>query len=175
MRRLSEELSKISKIIPRKQLGGLLTENVIKDYLRRHFINWKTFSESAETFIQAHIFKRRIAEKIVEKIRELVFSDFEKDIKEISADFEAISLSVSPSFDIIKVLNSFFEEYPLERTEKLITKERSQKETDDDWEIFRETLYFEKEKRMIIKEKMMEMIFYYAEENEEIRSLIKNF
>ncbi|MCX6731855.1 MAG: AarF/UbiB family protein [Candidatus Parcubacteria bacterium] len=94
----------------------------------------------------------------------------------------AVILQISPGLDIIKALNSFFEEYPLERVEILIREGIHKKEagekiiplTNLDWEFFREVSALEKEKRIMTKEKMMEIFSYYAEKYEEIRSLIKN-
>ena len=93
-----------------------------------------------------------------------------------------IALQISPVFDIIKALNSFFEEYPLERAGVLIKEGVHKKEagekiaplTNPDWEFFKEVSVLEKEKRDMMKEKMLEMFFYYAEKYDEIRSLIKN-
>lgn len=96
--------------------------------------------------------------------------------------FNTITLQISPTFDIIKALNSFFEEYPLEKAEGLIKEGLHKKEVGEkiiplmnlDWEFFKEVSALEKEKKEMIKEKMMEMIFYYAEKYEEVKSLIKN-
>lgn len=229
MRRLyAEELSKISKIIPRELFGNIADssiEDTIKDHLRQYFIdgeakedrllllksfyglakndidflgenlfefNQKTFNEDVEIFLQVYLSKRQVIEKVIKKIKELILIDFKNEIKEIAdknisfillkmakvADKYGISLpwslQIFPVFNIIRALNSFFEEYPLEGAEKLITKGRYKKETDVGWEIFKETLSFEKEKRMIIKEKMTEIFFYYAEKYEEIRPMLKS-
>jgi len=76
-----------------------------------------------------------------------------KKLKElISADFQ---------------LDDFWNEYPPKKI-----KENNEREID--WEIFREISVREKEKRIMIKERMLETIFYYAEKNEEVRSLLKS-
>lgn len=105
-------------------------------FLYRFSLAMKDFNEAAEVFIHAYIFKRRTAEKIVEKVRELVFPD-------------------PPDFDIIKPPEDFFEE-------------------DADWEFYRERLFLEKEKRIVLKERMLETIYFYAENDEELRSMVKN-
>jgi predicted unusual protein kinase regulating ubiquinone biosynthesis (AarF/ABC1/UbiB family) len=95
---------------------------------------------------------------------------------------EMVALQISPSFDMIKALNLFFLEYPLDKVEELIKEGVHEEEsgekiiplTDVDWEFFKEISAIEKEKKLMARERMTEMIFYYAEKYEEIRSLIKN-
>jgi hypothetical protein len=94
-----------------------------------------------------------------------------------------VALRISPSFDMIKALNLFFLEYPLDVAEALIKEGVHEKEagekiiplTDIDWEFFKEISAMEKEKKLMARERMTEMIFYYAEKYEEIRSLLKNY
>lgn len=96
--------------------------------------------------------------------------------------FDILALQLSPNFDIIKALNSFFDDYPLEKTEKLIKTGVHEKEsgekiipmTEIDWEFFRETSAIQKEKILAAKERMMNLIFYYADKHEEIRSMLKS-
>ena len=73
-----------------------------------------------------------------------------------------------------------FEDYPLEIAEKIIEEGLHRDDAgkiistvDIDWEFFKEVSALEKEKRDMIKEKMMEIVFYYAEKYEEIRTLLK--
>lgn len=95
---------------------------------------------------------------------------------------EMVALRISPSFDMIKALNLFFLEYPLDKVEELIKEGVHEEEsgeriiplTDVDWEFFKEISAIEKEKKLVARERMTEMIFYYAEKYEEIRSMIKN-
>jgi ubiquinone biosynthesis protein len=93
---------------------------------------------------------------------------------------DMVSLQLSPGFDMIKALNGFFEDYPLEIAEKIIEEGLHRDDAgkiistvDIDWEFFKEVSALEKEKRDMIKEKMLETIFYYAEKYEEIKSLLK--
>ncbi len=93
---------------------------------------------------------------------------------------DMISLQLSPEFDMIKALNGFFEDYPLEIAERIIEEESHRAETgeiiptaDIDWEFFREISAAEKEKSLVMKERIMETMFRYAEKDEEIRSMIK--
>lgn len=94
---------------------------------------------------------------------------------------DMVSLQMSPDFHIIKAINLFFKEYPLERVEELINGETNRKEIDrkivsitDDWEEFVEISAAHKEKILAAKERVMELIAYYAEKYPEIMSLIKN-
>ena len=145
--------------------------------------------------------KRQATKKIIEKIKELIFVDFKKDIEEIITDknfplilkkigevaekygavlpreiiiffcvlsfLDTIALRLYPAFDIINALNGFFEEYPLEKAERLIKEGLHKKEAGEkiiplmnlDWEFFKEVSALEKEKREVVKEKMTEMIF----------------
>jgi len=94
---------------------------------------------------------------------------------------EMVALRISPSFAMIKALNLFFLEYPLDETEELIKEGVHEEEsgekiislTDVDWEFFKEISAMEKEKKLVARERMREMIFYYAEKYEEIRSMVK--
>lgn len=94
---------------------------------------------------------------------------------------DILALQLLPDFDIIKALNLFFDDYPLEKAEELIKKGVHKKEagdkiipmTDVDWEFFKETSVIQKEKILASKERMMNLILYYADKYEEIRSMIK--
>jgi len=95
---------------------------------------------------------------------------------------DTLALRLSPDFDMIKALNLFFEDYPLEKAEDLIKKGIHEKEagdriiamTDVDLEFFKETSFIQKEKILAAKEKMMNLIHYYADKHEEIRSILKS-
>jgi len=207
--------AKEDRLLLLKSFYGLAKNDI--DFLSENFFefNQKTFNENVKFFLQVDLTKRRVTEKIIEKIKELILFDFKKDIREIMTDksfplilkklgkvaekygailpreitlffctlsfLNTITLRISPTFDIIKALNSFFEDYPLEKAEVLIKEGLHKKEagekiiplTNPDWEFFREVSALEKEKRDIIKEKMLEIVFYYAEKYEEIKSLLK--
>lgn len=94
---------------------------------------------------------------------------------------DTLALQLLPGFDMIKALNLFFDDYPLEKIEELIKKGVHEKEagdkiipmTDVDWEFFKETSVIQKEKILAAKERMMNLILYYADKHEEIRSMLK--
>ena len=93
----------------------------------------------------------------------------------------AISLEISPDFDIIRALRYFFDKYPLEKIEELTAEteyEEAHEEIVDidekqDWQVFREILVLEKERKLATKERFIEMLGYYAERYKELRSIIK--
>ncbi len=95
---------------------------------------------------------------------------------------DALALRLSPDFDMIKALNFFFKNHPLEDTEALIEKGTHEKEagkkivplTDADWEVFREISALEKERMLAARERILDLIEHYAERYEEIRSMVKN-
>ena len=96
---------------------------------------------------------------------------------------DMVALQLSPDFNIIEAINSFFEEYPLEEVEELIKNETDarRKEIDekiasvtDDWEEFVEISAAHKEKMLAARERVMELVAYYAEKYPEVMSLIKN-
>lgn len=95
---------------------------------------------------------------------------------------DMVALQLSSDFDMIKALDAFFTEYPLEKTELMIQEGSHEEEVgkkialqpEYEWEFFKEITNLEKEKILLMKEKMMEIFFYYAERHEEIRSMLKN-
>ncbi|MEW5907976.1 MAG: hypothetical protein AB1643_02235, partial [Patescibacteria group bacterium] len=97
---------------------------------------------------------------------------------------DMIALQLSPQFDMIKALNSFFGRYPLEQIKILIEENKHAREIEreilsisdnakSDWESFKEILALEKEKMGIARERLTEMIFYYAERYDDIKLLLK--
>jgi len=92
---------------------------------------------------------------------------------------DMVALQMSPQFDIMKVMEGFFIEHPVEEIEEKIRNQTNWQEIDkkivsvnDDWESFVESSMRYKEKAMIVKEKTLEMVFYYAERYLEIKDLI---
>jgi predicted unusual protein kinase regulating ubiquinone biosynthesis (AarF/ABC1/UbiB family) len=96
---------------------------------------------------------------------------------------DMIALHINPNFDIIKALNCFFDKYPLEEIEKIINesgragdlREKIISTADIDWESFREVALLEKERMMQARERVIDLITYYAERYEELRPLIKSY
>lgn len=94
---------------------------------------------------------------------------------------DVIALQLSPNFDIIKALNIFFDDYPLDELEKIILEGNHMKEvggkiipvTDVDWEFFKESSGFEREKKFASRERLIDMVNYYSEKYEDVRSLLK--
>lgn len=94
---------------------------------------------------------------------------------------DMVALQMSPDFNIIEAIYSFFKEYPMETVEELIKNETNRKElgekiasVTDDWEEFVEISAAHKEKMLAARERVMELVAYYAEKYPEIMSLIKN-
>lgn len=106
--------------------------------------------------------------------------------KEISLFFrtfavaDMIALQLWPDFDMIKALKLFFGEYPRERIEVIIGRQKGKEETgirqnsvSDDWERFVEQSAKHRERALVAKERVMEFISYYAEKYKEVRDLVK--
>jgi ubiquinone biosynthesis protein len=153
-------------------------KNDIKENMNSWFEAVSNLQSSLYEKSSSHVFFRNIksAEKYnIHFPRELIL--FFRTLSIL----DMLALQMSPDFDMIKALNLFFDEYPLEELEKLIKEGFHEKEagekiislTDIDWEFFKEISAMEKEKMALAKERMMEMVFYYAEKYEEIRSLLK--
>lgn len=95
---------------------------------------------------------------------------------------DMVALQLSPSFDIIKALSSFFQEYPPPDTEEMIYEGIHESELSGkivpqpelEWEFFREIITAEKEKMFSAKERIIELVFHYAERHEDIRSMLKD-
>lgn len=93
---------------------------------------------------------------------------------------DMVALQISPRFDIMEAMQGFFEEYSVEEIEKTIRNQANWKEIDeniislnDDWESFRESSVTHKEKTAAIRERIIEIFFYYAERYPEVRNLLK--
>lgn len=93
---------------------------------------------------------------------------------------DMVALQISPQFDIMKAMESFFEEYSVEEIERMVRSRTNWKEIDekiislnDDWETFAENSITHKEKVMAMRERIIEMVFYYAERYPEVKDLLK--
>lgn len=93
---------------------------------------------------------------------------------------DMVALQISPQFDIIKAMESFFEEHSVEEVEKKVRSQTNWKEAEekiislnDDWESSRERLIRHKEKVAFMRERVIEMVFYYTERYPEIMDLVK--
>lgn len=95
---------------------------------------------------------------------------------------DTLALRVSSDFDMIKALNFFFGKYPFEEIESAIEKGTHEEEagkkiampSNADWEVFREISAMEKEKMFGARERIIDLMEYYAERYEEIRSMMKS-
>ena len=93
---------------------------------------------------------------------------------------DMVALQISPQFDIIKAMESFFVKHSIEEIEIKVRSQANWKEIDkkiislnDDWESSGERLIMQKEKVAIMRERILEIVFYYAERHPEIKNLIK--
>lgn len=94
---------------------------------------------------------------------------------------DMIALQLSESFDMMKALKYFFDNYTLEDIEGILQEGYHFEERKEiiginqnvDWELFREMAVFEKERRTAAKEKFVELVLYYAEQDKALRSMIK--
>ena len=76
-------------------------------------------------------------------------------------------------------MESFFAEHSVEEVESIVRSQSNWKEIDekiislnDDWESFTETSITHREKVAVMKERIIEMVFYYAERYPELRDLL---
>lgn len=93
---------------------------------------------------------------------------------------DMVALQISPQFDIIKAMESFFEKNSVDEVERKVRSQTNWKEIDekiislnDDWESSKERMIMQKEKVAIMRERMLEIVFYYAERHFEIKDLFK--
>jgi len=191
----------------------------------------KIMEKEIDIYFKRDVKKHQLTLKIIEKIKELILTDFKRDLanilnpwfealkrpnatlveksaafvfletvregerhgvrfpKEMTLFFRSLSildmiaLHINPNFDIIKVLNLFFEKYPLEEVERMISEngyagdlgKKIISTADVDWESFKEVALLEKERMMQARERVIDLITYYAERYEELRPLIKNY
>ncbi|MBU3925777.1 hypothetical protein KJ763_01245 [Patescibacteria group bacterium] len=175
-------------------------ENLILGSARNSFFRTKKEKESYEKISE------KIKELIMQDLKKDLIKILEKntgqiflEIKKLSekyniylpkeiilhlrvlASLNSIALEISPSFDIIKALNYFFERYSQEKVSEIINEGEHEDLQENiigiddqvNWEVFKEIVSLEKEKRAVAKERFIEMASYYAEKYKELRSMIK--
>ena len=188
----------------------------------------KNFKYEINSYFRVEPKKQKIVDEIMEKIEEIIISDFKKEVREIMEPWfgaikdgqanykdksaalaflrlvrkaekygvhfpldiilffrglvidDMVALQISPRFDIMEAMRSFFEEHSVEEVEETVRSQTNWEEIDeniislnDDWEAFTESSVTHREKVAVMKERIIEMVFYYAERYPEIRSLLK--
>lgn len=96
---------------------------------------------------------------------------------------EIIALRLSGKFNIIEGIKLFFKRYPLDEAARIIEEGDHDRDSsgkleappEDGWELFRERISYEKEKRLILREKVVELILLYADKYDDIRDLVKKY
>src|SRR3989339_426374 len=206
----------------------------------KHLLEYgkKNFKYEINSYFRVEPKKQKIVDEIMEKIEEIIISDFKKEVREIMEPWfgaikdgplrqgsseasqtnykdksaamvflrlvkkaekygvhfpldiilffrglvidDMVALQISPRFDIMEAMQSFFEEHSVEEVEEMVRNQANWKEIDekiislnDDWEAFTESSVTHREKVAVIKERIIEMVFYYAERYPEVRSLLK--
>lgn len=94
---------------------------------------------------------------------------------------DMVANQLLPQFNFINALNRFFEENPLSRVEEIILTESHKKELTggiepartENFERLIELQMIEKEKLNMAKERLAEVIAFYAERHEEVRNILK--
>jgi len=185
----------------------------------------KTFDGEMEFYLRSKPAKRKTAEAVFEKIKEIILEDFKKEMKvimspwfepdeknakkktsavlflrlarkaekygirlpaEVILFFRALAindmtaLQMSPGFDIMTSLSGFFDIYRAEDVEEIINNQDNSAEIDkrissltDDWDSFLEASAVYREKMAEAKEKVKEIIWYYAEKYPEVKKMLK--
>lgn len=97
---------------------------------------------------------------------------------------DMVALRLNPRFDMMKAFQRFFHEYPLPRLEELITSGEHGKEIasagevvtvlDQSIEAIMEIRQRDQERLDVAKERLAELISYYAEMYPEVRDILKN-
>src|SRR3989338_6685486 len=196
----------------------------------KHLLEYgkKNFKYEINSYFRVEPKKQKIVDEIMEKMEEIIISDFKKEVREIMEPWfgaikdgkanykdksaalfflrlvrkaekygvhfpldiilffrglvidDMVALQISPRFDIMEAIQSFFEEHSVEEVESIVRNQANWKEIDekivslnDDWETFTESSITHREKAAVMKERIIEMVFYYAERYPEIRSLLK--
>jgi len=188
----------------------------------------KNFKYEINSYFRVEPKKQKIVDEIMEKIEEIIVSDFKKEVREIMEPWfgaikdgkanykdksaalvflnlvrkaekygvrfpldiilflrglvidDMVALQISPRFDIMEAMRSFFEEHSVEEVEEMVRSQANWAEIDeniislnDDWEAFTESSVTHREKVVVMKERIIEMVFYYAERYPEVRGLLK--
>ena len=96
---------------------------------------------------------------------------------------ETIALQLSDKFNIIEGIDLFFKRYSLDEAIRIIQTEdhfndsgrKLESPSEIGWELFREIVSDEKEKRLILREKIVELILVYADKYDEVKELVKKY
>ena len=206
----------------------------------KHLLEYgkKNFKYEINSYFRVEPKKQKIVEEIMEKMEEIIISDFKKEVREImepgfvatkdgplrqssseasQANYkdksaamaflrlvgkaekygvhfpldiilffrglvidDMVALQISPRFDIIEAMQSFFKEHSVEEIEETVRSQTNWAEIDekiislnDDWESFTESSITHREKIAVMKERIIETVFYYAERYPEVNKLLK--
>ncbi len=161
---------------------------------RKEKESFKKISEKIKELIVNDL--KKDALKILEKDSKQIFLELKKisekyniylpkeiilHLRALSA-LNAVALEISPSFDIIKALNYFFERYSPEKAEEIIAEGGHEEilgdviSVDDQasWKEFRKIVALEKEKRAAARKRFIEMTLRYSKKYGELKLMIKN-
>jgi len=206
----------------------------------KHLLEYgkKNFKYEINSYFRVEPKKQKIVDEIMEKMEEIIVSDFKKEVREIMEPWfvatkdgplrqssseasqanykdksaamaflrlvgkaekygvhfpldiilffrglvidDMVALQISPRFDIIEAMQSFFKEHSVEEIEETVRSQTNWAEIDekiislnDDWESFTESSITHREKIAVMKERIIETVFYYAERYPEVNKLLK--
>lgn len=218
------EAKKENRLVFLKFARGLAEKDL--DAMCRSLMEFgkRNFDGEMEFYLRSKPGKRKAAEAVFEKIREIILEDFKKEMKEAMSPWlgsgeEAVkkssailflrlakkaekygirlpaeiilffralaindmtALQMSPGFDIMASLKGFFDTYRSEDIEEIINSQNNSAEINkrissltDDWDSFIEISAVHREKMAEAKEKVKEIILYYAERYPEVKELLK--
>lgn len=94
---------------------------------------------------------------------------------------DTVASKLDPNFDMIEAMKEFFKDHPVTEVEEQIKSRSHEEELEEDLDIvshlnFDQLLELkaeEKERLGLARERLMEMVTYYAEEYSEVRQLLK--
>lgn len=179
------------------EFGESLMVEDVRNYFGRTRKEKESFEKISEKIKELIINDlKKDALKILEKNSKQIFLELKKISKKyniylpkeiilhlrVLSALNAIALEISPSFDIIKALDYFFERYSPEKVEEIIT-ERGHEEIRGDvisvdeqanWKEFRKIAALEKEKRAAARKRFIEMALRYSKKYGELKLMIKN-
>lgn len=178
----------------------LLIEDQFEEDLQRLFIPWhqailKTTHYPNGTPHDKHHHPREQAVSLKEKSVARVLSQIPSLLQKYGlyapqevilffrtmAIVDMVANQLFPQFNFTNALNRFFEENPLSRVEEIILTESHKKELaggieparTENFEQLIELQMIEKEKLNMAKERLAEVIAFYAERHEEVRKILK--
>lgn len=183
--------------VPEKQKKAILKiesiiESQFEEDLQRLFTPWhratsetNSSSDGAEPALS---FQEKSVAHVFSQIPPLLQKYGLYAPEEMTLFFRTISMidmvasRLSPQFSFVHAVNRFFEENPLPQIEEIIATESHKKELAlgmepvhrENFEQLVEWQIIEKEKLSAAKERLGEIIAYYAEHHEDIRSILKS-